>query len=475
MITAGDGWSLAATLLVALWVMAGWRPVGSFRRSTPAPWTWTAFLGASAGLLMSGLGLALLSGLGVRWSSGAVWSLAALLAIPGVLALAASRRRRRADPASTASTASSLSSFLRRVHPADAVAAAVAAGATLLFAAASALRMNVHADYVYHWGQKAARYALEGGVDVEFLAAPWNAYLHPDYPSLLPALHAAAFNAAGGIGWPVTAVIATLFFALLPASLFALVEASSSDARPEGRCLAFTVATLGAVAFAVGFRQAGGADVAMAAAMTAAVCAAVRPATRGSDLDVAVIAALLAAVKLEGLPAAACLVGAHVVRRAIAEPGARLRTAFVAALRSSGPAAVAVGLWAWLTFGNGLFLESNTAAFRLDRLPTVLAGLGQTALLPDWWGLPLALVALPALLAVRRLRWGAALLLVQLAFYVYSYAAGPVDTAHWIATSAARLLFHLVPAAVVLAIIAADRWAAAPVAPQVPRAPSGDV
>ncbi|MEM8997417.1 MAG: hypothetical protein AAGF23_21715, partial [Acidobacteriota bacterium] len=330
------------------------------------------------------------------------------------------------------------------------------------FAAASVLRMNVHADYVYHWGQKAARYALEGGVDVEFLAAPWNAYLHPDYPSLLPALHASAFNAAGGIAWPVTAVLATLFFAMLLAALFALADAASGVGS-NGRALGFAVAVLGSVAFAVGYRQAGGADVAMAAAMTAAACVLVRPATRGGDLDVAVIAGLLAAVKLEGLPAAACLIGLHVLRRAAGprsadEPRACWRRALAAGLRSSGPTAVAVGLWAGLTFGNGLFLESNTAAFRLDRLPTVLSGLVHTLLLPDWWLLPLALAALPALLAVRRLRWAAALLLVQLGFYVYSYAAGPVDTAHWIATSAARLLFHLVPAAAVLGIAAADRW-----------------
>ncbi|MEM8997767.1 MAG: hypothetical protein AAGF23_23490, partial [Acidobacteriota bacterium] len=119
MITAGDGWSLAATLLVVLWLSAGWGPAAAVKRGEPSPWAWTAFLGASLGLLLTGLGLAALSGIGLEWSSVTVWSLAAVLAIPGAPAL---RGRWRGGRASG------------RLGPAEAVAVGVAAGAALLFA-----------------------------------------------------------------------------------------------------------------------------------------------------------------------------------------------------------------------------------------------------------------------------------------------------------------------------------------------------
>ena len=76
----------------------------------------------------------------------------------------------------------------------------------------------------------------------------------------------------------------------------------------------------------------------------------------------------------------------------------------------------------------------------------------------NWHGLPFVLLALPALLAVRRTRAIAAVCCLQLAFYVYAYLAAPVDVRHWIETSAARLYFHLVPAALVLLVAAVDRW-----------------
>lgn len=460
MITDGDGLSLVATALLGLWCLAGWGPVRRARHAEPA--AVRSMLSASLGLLLAGLGLGLLSAIGVSWSPAAVWGLALVSALGG-LGLAertGAAGAGRGHFPTFRSALSSASSSIRSLRPevmgsVRTIELLVLAGAASLFAAASALRMNVHADYVYHWGQKAARFALAGGVDLKYLAQPWNAYLHPDYPSLLPALHAAAFNAAG-LGWPVAAVLATAFFVLLLFAIRALADAAAKSA--PGAALASIVAALGATAFAVGFRQAGGADVIMAAAVTAAVCVLVRPATRGSDFDVAVVAALLAAVKLEGLPAAAALLALHALRRVSAEPGARVRTALATGLRSAGPTAVVVGVWAWLTFGHGLFLESNTGAFDAARLPTVLAGLVKTALLPDWWGLPLVLAALPALALHRRLRFAALLLLAQLLFYVYSYTSGPVDTVHWIATSAARLLFHLVPAALVLAIAAADHW-----------------
>ena len=76
---------------------------------------------------------------------------------------------------------------------------------------------------------------------------------------------------------------------------------------------------------------------------------------------------------------------------------------------------------------------------------------------PLWVGLAVTVLLLPWL-ALRRLsRWPAVILLVQTAFYIAIYATAPVDTALYVQTSWARLLFHLLPAVWVLAAAAVER------------------
>jgi hypothetical protein len=73
--------------------------------------------------------------------------------------------------------------------------------------------------------------------------------------------------------------------------------------------------------------------------------------------------------------------------------------------------------------------------------------------------LSFCLLALPLLAADRRLRPAALVCAVQLAFYVAVYFTAATDPAHYIATSAARLFFHVVPTVLLLGVVWLSRRA----------------
>ena len=112
--------------------------------------------------LLLGLDLA-----GIRWSRLSI-------GIP-VLALAALGLRRRGRVAETRP----------RRHPLG-WGDGLAAGTIAVFAILALARRVANPDFIYHWGLKAKRFALAGGVDLPFLQAGWNSYAHPDYPNLVP-------------------------------------------------------------------------------------------------------------------------------------------------------------------------------------------------------------------------------------------------------------------------------------------------
>ncbi|MEM6794643.1 MAG: hypothetical protein AAF725_11730 [Acidobacteriota bacterium] len=402
---------------------------------------WTLTLAAFIGPVLVAGCLWLLS------LAGAAWTRPAVLAVLGALG-AASWALARSAPAPQPS----VSQNGRWAWP-------HAAAATAAFAAAALLRWNVHADYVYHWGQKAARNALLGGIDFAFLTRPWNAHLHPDYPNLMPTLGAAGFVVAGEIRWLASAALAILWFAALAGALVTL--ASRLAATRLGCSAAAGVALWVAAAFAIGFRQAGGADLPMCAAVAAgAVLLTARPG-RELDAQVAWVAAFAAGTKLEGMPLAALLLTAHFARtRGFLEPPkALLRRAAILTL----PAALVFSFWLAGVARYGLFSEANTAGLEAERLGIALRGLADVATRGSIWrGSTAIFLALPALVLARRERWAALWIGAQLVFYIYAYAAGPKDTEHWIETSAARLLFHLLPSLWVLGIAWLDRRSAGP-------------
>ena len=64
----------------------------------------------------------------------------------------------------------------------------------------SAVHLAHTPDFVYHWGLKAARWVVAGGIDEGFLSRPGAWRMHPDYPQLvtelsaLPGLLSGAFD-----------------------------------------------------------------------------------------------------------------------------------------------------------------------------------------------------------------------------------------------------------------------------------------
>lgn len=342
-------------------------------------------------------------------------------------------------------------------------ALALGLGAFGALALASWLGWNVHPDWVFHWGPKAHRFALAGGIDVHYLTRPWNGHVHPDYPTLLPNLTA---SLALALDTPVTprlgAVVTLVFSALWLAGLRALaLRLAGPGLFAEA---AWVTSTWSVTMFATGFQQAAGADLPFACAVTLGALALTsrrRHRSHGlmaEDTAVAVAAALASQTKFEGAPFAVLLVSLWLVRRfAAARAGLRPRALLHATVGAALlPASVLVAWWGWNAH-HGLFQPSNAGALTLDRLPAVARGLWDAASERAWHGLPFLLLCWPWLLLRRGVCWPALLLAGQLAVYAGVYLTTPVDLDLLLLTSAPRLLFHLVPTFLVLLVVAIGR------------------
>ncbi len=325
-----------------------------------------------------------------------------------------------------------------------------------IFSLATFLGWNVMSDYVFHWGLKAKHFALAGGLDYEFLAQPWNAHTHPDYPNLVPTLYASSFIWTGEHSWWTVAWLPVVGFVLLLLACRELAGRVIPSAIES--VLAMTLVGCACLSFAVGPMIAGGADFLIAFAITMGVAILARPLDAVSDREVAWIAALAAAGKIEGIVVAASLIALHLGRRFAQRP--TLSQGLATFVRSLWPSAIVIAFWLGSVLAHGLFLESNTGGLDPARLQTVLAGLAAALVDPRWHGLPFVLPALPLLLLIRSdLRLAATLPALQGLFYLYAYLSGPVDTELWIQTSASRLFFHLLPAVTLLGI---GWWVRAP-------------
>jgi len=332
---------------------------------------------------------------------------------------------------------------------------AIAAGGLAIFAAAAAARWNVHSDFVYHWGVKAKKFHLAGGLDLEFLTQPWNAgHLHPDYPNLVPVTGAATATVAGHFDLVAVLLWSVVFFLL--ALLAGRAILTAAGVSKWGRAAGIAVLGLTLTMFGVGYLQAGGADLPMTLAMLMGAALLLARPDESADRDLGIAAAFAAAVKLEGLVLAALLIAAHLLRRGRAAGWRPLELAR-SVLRTTWPTTIVVILWAVPVVRYDLYSAANSGAFDPSRLALVAHELWRALLTPNWHGLAFVLLLLPALAFDRRLRPIAAVCGTQLAFYVYVYLSAPVDPGHYIETSAARLFFHLVPAVLMALAIALDR------------------
>ena len=328
-------------------------------------------------------------------------------------------------------------------------------------------RLAAIPDFVYHWGAKGKRYQQAGGIDYAFLADPLRLTDHPDYPNLLPSLYAATAHLRGFFDERAMLLFSPLFVAAaVLAARGALVRGTASPPYRQGGTAAVALA---AAMFAIGYRMAGGGDLvvslallsALPALLPAAQDAAVEgrgardaaAATRADDLRLGWAAALAAAVKIEGVPLAALLIG---VRWWLG--GAGRRFAVRRLPRLALPAAAVVVPWAAANLVHGLFQENNTGSWDGERLAVVARAALEVFATREWHGLPWLLAALPAVLLVRRLRPAAALLLAQAGFYLAVYLTSPVDTEFYVLSSLPRLLYHLLlPALVLYALALAPR------------------
>lgn len=305
-------------------------------------------------------------------------------------------------------------------------------------------------DFAFHWGIKGERFQLARGVDYEYLARGWNWAIHPDYPNLLPELYAVIALAARRFD-PDSLTLTTALF-------FALTLAAAREGLRQGGAGRFTrqaglalIALVGG-AFGIGYITAGGADWMIALALAAAAPPLLRPPDRAGDFQIGAIAAFAAASKMEGVPLAAFLILVQWGRRAWRER----RPDLGAALRTGLPAAAVILPWLGQVLQHDLFLGSNTGRFDLARLPGTLAAILEVIRTtgPLHGFLPAAF--LPFLLLLpRRTRPLALAAVLLLAFDLYIYLSAPMaDLRYFVLSNFARLGFQLVPASLVMALVA---------------------
>lgn len=446
---------------------------GPATRGGRSAWAWAAdALGGLAALHL--LLLALDSG-GMRWTRATVaaaWLLAAAAAVgvAGVRARRAAGARSAAggeasgsDPGSAPAAASAAAQAAapaggasrRRPGWGDLAAAA----AVVLYGALAWTRWIATPDFVYHWGVKGRRYHLAGGIDWAFLTDPLGLAQHPDYPNLVPDLYAAAAAIAGRFDERAQMLWSVLLFALLlPAACETWRRLGTA---PVARQLGIAAVAAAAAMFGIGYRLAGGGDWNLAVALAVALPPLVAPAARedgggnrgaalADDLRLGFAAAFAAASKLEGMPLAAILIALHLGRRMRAGgAGGLLRAALPAAL----PAALVAVPWWAASLHYGLLSPTHPGALDPARAATVLPALAAALSTAEWHGIAWLLpLLLPALAWSPRTRPLALACALQLAFYLWIYLASPLEPRFYVLSSFPRLLFHVVPAALIGAI-----------------------
>jgi hypothetical protein len=320
-------------------------------------------------------------------------------------------------------------------------------------------------DFVYHWGLKGHRYYLVQGVDYTYLARSWNWVVHSDYPNLAPELFATTALLAGGFDVPAMMLGTGIFFALLLAAAREGLRQGGADRFTLQAGLALVALSAGA--FGIGHLMAGSADWMMALALAAAVPPLLRPPDRIGDFQIGVIAAFAAASKVEGVPLAAILILTQLARRVWVE-----RRLSPSAMARTGLPAVAVALpWFGRAAYHHLFLPLNSGPLRISRGGEILSSIWEALGTSAWHGFAFAALLPPLLLFHRRTRSFAAVAALQFVFYLYVYftvQVGEGALRMFVLSNFARLVLHLVPATLVVALVA---WGGRP--GSVPLSPSG--
>ncbi len=115
--------------------------------------------------------------------------------------------------------------------------------------------------------------------------------------------------------------------------------------------------------------------------------------------------------------------------------------------------------WLGEVWRHHLFLDYNSGPLAPERLPGVLAAMA-ACMDQGWSGFAYGLLLLPLLFLDRRLRALAAVVSLQLLFYLYVYLSVRIDAVTLVNSSFPRLLLHLLPAVLTAAVVALDRLGA---------------
>ncbi|HUJ13595.1 MAG TPA: glycosyltransferase family 39 protein [Thermoanaerobaculia bacterium] len=281
-------------------------------------------------------------------------------------------------------------------------------------------------DFWAIWGMKARVFLDHGGIDWRFLGSHWNAYVHPDYPLLVPFNFdfAAMLNGAWSDRW---------LGLMSVAWAVALLLIVRDLAARESAAIAAALVTLTVTGLAAS-RYPGLAEGPLIAFGSAAVLF-LRRATLFDDNAAwrhgAVLLGLATNVKNEGLALfVAILIALVIVRR---RDVLRL-----------WPAAVLAAPWLILRTTHDLQTDIVGGGFHraLARLPQagqILMFLARRLYEPWFWIALLAgLVILPGVIVWRE-RFVLIVTAVQLAFYTGSYFATPHEVAWHVMTSWSRL------------------------------------
>jgi hypothetical protein len=119
------------------------------------------------------------------------------------------------------------------------------------------------------------------------------------------------------------------------------------------------------------------------------------------------------------------------------------------------PVAAVVLPWLARMAWHGLFLPLSSGPFQAGRAGVVFPAVLEALRTPAWHGFGFAALLPPLLLIPRRTRPFAVVATLQLAFYLYVYFTARVeDPRFFVLSNFARLILHLIPASLVMALVA---------------------
>lgn len=325
----------------------------------------------------------------------------------------------------------------------------VAVLALAVFAAFAWRSWVTTADFFLHWGRKGSEFFHAGRLDYAFLSRPWNWRINPSYPTLLSELYALTALFSGSFRESPMMLWTVLW--LLLSQLSARETLIRGGVPPATGQAALAVLGLATATAAIALKLAGGADWMIALALLAASPDLVGPprvSRHPSALDLA--AAFAVSSKQEGIALAGLLLAASAIRDRLARGCWKVS----GLIRSATPSLIVGGLWLVQTWRFGLRLHLAIGFPSPRDLRVAASELLVNLVNPAVLGLHLWLLALPLLLASRSTRWLGGIASLQLLVYLWIYLTAAGDTRFLVSATVARLLWQVLPAVMVGAMIA---------------------